>query len=56
MITIFNQHQRLVQLNEPGNLHLKDALKNRQCLTTGDHTTKKLCVRAMYDFLTRGGS
>ena len=45
MITIFNQHQRLAQLNEPGNF--KDALKNRQRLTTGDHGRKSYCVRAM---------
>ena len=44
MITMIFQHQRLAQLNESGNFN---ALKNCQSLTTGDHRTKKLCVRAM---------
>ena len=45
MIMIFNQHRRLAQLNERGNFY--DVLKNRQCLTTGDHRWKKLYVRAL---------
>ena len=45
MITIFNRHQRLAQLNEHVNFY--DALKNRQRLTTGDQRLKKLTVSAM---------
>ena len=44
--TIFNQHQRLAQLNECGDWN--DALKNRQRLTTGDHRPKKLYVSSCY--------